>query len=48
MGLLANQLGGPAGTTACFGGALAIAADGGMLATWPLHAEGLLLADVGR
>jgi predicted amidohydrolase len=46
VGLLANQLGGPPGTTACFGGALAVAADGTMLATWPLHAEGLLLVDL--
>jgi predicted amidohydrolase len=48
VGLVANQLGAPPGTTARFGGALAVAADGTMLAAWPLHAEGLLLADVGR
>jgi predicted amidohydrolase len=44
--LIVNQLGGPPGVTACFGGALAIAADGTMLATWPLHTEGLLVVDV--
>jgi predicted amidohydrolase len=45
-GLLVNQLGGPPGTVACFGGALAVAADGTILAAWALHAEGLLLVDV--
>lgn len=44
--LIVNQLGGPPGTTGCFGGALAVAADGTMLATWPLHTEGLLVVDM--
>jgi predicted amidohydrolase len=47
-GLVVNQLGGQDGrdVTAGFGGALAVAADGTLLAAWPLHTEGLLLADV--
>lgn len=45
VGLLVNQLGGK-DTTAGFGGALAVAADGTLLAAWPLHTEGLLLVDV--
>jgi predicted amidohydrolase len=44
--LIVNQLGGPPGATDCFGGALAVAADGTMLATWPPHTEGLLVVDV--
>lgn len=46
VGLLVNQLDGPPDAAACFGGALAVAADGTTLAAWPLHAEGLLLVDV--
>lgn len=46
VSLIVNQLGGPPGTAACFGGALAVAADGTMLAAWPLHTEGLLVVDV--
>lgn len=47
-GLVVNQLGGQDGqdVTAGFGGALAVAADGTLLAAWPLHTEGLLLVDV--
>ena len=45
VGLLVNQLGGQ-GTTVGFGGALAVAADGTLLAAWPLHTDGLLLVDV--
>jgi N-carbamoylputrescine amidase len=45
VGLLVNQLGGE-DTTVGFGGALAVAADGTLLAAWPLHTEGLLLVDV--
>ncbi len=47
-GLVVSQLGGHDGqnATAAFGGALAIAADGTLVAAWPLHTEGLLLVDV--
>jgi len=45
VSLLVNQLGGQ-GMTVGFGGALAVAADGTLLAAWPLHTEGLLLVDV--
>jgi hypothetical protein len=47
-GLVVNQLGGRDGqdATAGFGGALAVAADGTLLAAWPPHTEGLLLVDV--
>ena len=45
-GLLVNQLGGEQDAIACFGEALAVAADGTPLAAWPLHTAGLLLADI--